>query len=267
MTQIAWLDEGTGPVVVLLHAFPCDRSMWSAQVPELVEAGWRVMVPDLPGFGDSPLLDEPASLTAVVESLATSLLERSVDRCVLVGLSVGGYLIMEWLRRHPEMLAGVALCDTKASADNHDAVAGRLDMASAVQADPTKCAPILRERLLPIIVGETTASSRPHIVEQVTRWMDTAAPASVAWYQRAMAARPDSSPTLQETELPVLIVWGDEDVMSPRAEQDSMVEVLRDVRMSVIARAGHLTAVEDPAGVTRELVEFLSLIRRANVDG
>lgn len=267
MSDIAWTDEGTGPVVVLLHAFPCNRSMWNGQVEGLVDAGWRVMAPDLPGFGDSPLLAEPPSLTTVVEALVVSLLERSVDRCVLVGLSVGGYLIMEWLRRHPEMVAGIVPCDTKASADSDEAAAGRSEMAAAIEADPTMCAPILRERLLPVIVGATTKSSRPGVVEVVANWMDAAEPASVAWYQRAMAARPDSIATLSEAQVPALILWGDEDVMSPQVEQDAMVGVLRDARFAVVPESGHLSAVENPLAVTREVVDFVSMIRRANVEG
>lgn len=267
MSDVAWTDEGTGPVVVLLHAFPCNRSMWSGQVEGLANAGWRVMVPDLPGFGDSPLPEQSPSLTVVVESLVASLLERSVDRCVAVGLSVGGYLIMEWLRRYPEMLAGVVLCDTKASADDEAAAAGRMDMASTIEMDPAVCAPILRERLLPVILGATTRSSRPEVVEAVANWMDAAEPASVAWYQRAMAARPDSIATLSEAQVPALILWGDEDVMSPRAEQDAMAEVLRDARMVVIPGAGHLTAVESASAVTDALAGFLNLLRYANLDG
>jgi pimeloyl-ACP methyl ester carboxylesterase len=267
VSAIAWTDEGTGPVVVLLHAFPCNRSMWDGQVQGLVDAGWRVMAPDLPGFGDSALLAEPPSLTAVVEALVASLLERSVDRCVLVGLSVGGYLIMEWLRRHPEMVAGVVLCDTKASADTDEAAAGRLEMAAAVEHDPMSCSSTLRERLLPVIVGETTRSSRPEVVEVVANWMDAAEPASVAWYQRAMAVRPDSIATLSEAEMPALVLWGEEDAMAPREEQDAMVDALRDAGMFVIPRAGHLSAVENPPAVTLELAAFLMAVRRVNLEG
>ena len=267
MTDIAWTDEGIGPVVLLLHAFPCNRSMWDGQVAGLVDAGWRVMAPDLPGFGDSPLLTEPPSLTAVVEALVASLLERSVDRCVLVGLSVGGYLIMEWLRRHPEMIAGMVFCDTKASADTDEAAAGRLEMAAAVERDPTSSSSTLRERLLPVIVGETASSNRPEVVEVVATWMDAAEPDSVAWYQQAMAARPDSIATLSEAEMPALVLWGEEDVMAPEVEQDAMVAALRDARLAVIPKSGHLSAVENPSIVTREVVDFVSMVRRVNLEG
>jgi pimeloyl-ACP methyl ester carboxylesterase len=267
MSHVEWTDEGEGPVVVLLHAFPCNRTMWDAQIAPIVEAGWRALVPDLPGFGESDLPDQPPSLTVVVESLVASLLQRSIDRCVLVGLSVGGYLIMEWLRRHPEMVAGIVLCDTKASADSAQAVAGRLDMATAIEMDPATCARTLRDRLLPVVLGQTTRSSRREVVDVVATWMDAAEPSSVAWYQRAMAARPDSRATVSEAELPALILWGEEDQMSSREEQEVMLNALRDARISVIPQAGHLSAVENPEPVTHELVEFLAAVRRVNAEG
>jgi pimeloyl-ACP methyl ester carboxylesterase len=267
VSRIEWVDTGSGPVVVLLHAFPCDRTMWDSQVAPMVEAGWRVLVPDLPGFGRSDVLGPPPTLAAVVESLAASLLQRSIDRCVLVGLSVGGYLIMEWLRRHPEMVAAIVLCDTKAGADSAEAVARRLDMSTAVKQDPSMSARLLRERLLPVIVGKTTLEGRRDVVETVTGWMEVANPSSVAWYQEAMAARLDSMDTLRESQIPALILWGEEDELSPREDQDAMLSVLRDARLAVIPQAGHLCAVENPGPVTQELLNFLAAVRRVNAEG
>lgn len=267
MSNPAWVDVGAGPVAVLLHAFPCDHAMWRAQVEPLVDSGWRVIVPDLPGFGRSDLPVDPPSLESVVQILADALLASSIDRCVLIGLSVGGYVIMEWLRRHPEMVAAVVLCDTKASADTEQARIARLDMADTIEADPSICPALLRERLLPVIIGPSAASTSPQIVATVGAWMDAADPASVAWYQRAMAARPDSLGTLRECGLPALVVWGVEDSMAPRVEQEIMVEALQDARLEVIPRAGHLSAVENPEEVSRTLVDFLTAVRRSTVDG
>ena len=79
MSSLAWQDVGAGPVVVLLHAFPCDHSMWEQQVPNLVEAGWRVLVPDLPGFGSSSLPAHAPSLTVVVDEIIAGLSDGSVQ--------------------------------------------------------------------------------------------------------------------------------------------------------------------------------------------
>jgi pimeloyl-ACP methyl ester carboxylesterase len=279
MTRLHWLDAGTGPAVVLLHAFPCDHRMWRAQVPTLVEAGWRVLVPDLPGFGASSLPQAPTqtpterppeagpSLGAVVDLIVADLLELGIDRLIVGGLSVGGYLVMEWLRKDPQMLAGIALCDTKATADAPAAKQGRLEMAATIESDPTVAARLLRERVLPEIVGETTHTQRPEVVALVAGWMDAAAPQTIAWYQRAMAARPDSLDTLTECEVPALVLWGEQDSMSDRSEQQLMLDALRDARFTTIAGAGHLSAIENPAGVGSEVLTFAQAVRRSTLDG
>lgn len=267
MTSIAWRDEGAGPAVVLLHAFPLDHRMWDGQFPELVDAGWRVLAPDLPGFGASELPDAAPSLTVVIDTLIASLLDRGIDRCVVVGLSLGGYLAMEWLRRRPEMLAGVVLCDTKATADSDTARQARLVMADEMDRDPLHTSQILRERLLPVLVGETTMRQRPDVVSAVGEWIDRAPAATVSWIQRSMAARPDSLSTLREAMLPTLIVWGQEDAMSPESEQSTMLEALTDGGIVVIPAVGHLSALEDPEAVTRAIGDFLASVRGANLDG
>ena len=267
MTTIFWRDEGAGPAVVLLHAFPLDHRMWDGQFPGLVDAGWRVLAPDLPGFGASELPDAEPSLTVIVDTLIASLLERGIDRCVLVGLSVGGYLAMEWLRRRPEMLAGLVLCDTKATADSEMARQARVAMADEMDREPSHTSEILRDRVLPVLVGETTIRQRPEVVSAVGQWIDRAPAVSVSWIQRAMAARPDSVRTLREAMLPVVIVWGEEDALSHESEQATMLEALRDGRMIVVPAVGHLSALEDPGSVTRAIGEFLASVRGANLDG
>lgn len=267
MTRTAWSDTGDGPVVVLLHAFPCNHRMWDAQVSGFVEDGWRVLVPDLPGFGASPLPDGEPALSAAVDLIVADLLELGIDRLVVAGLSVGGYLVMEWLRRYPEMLAGVALCDTKATADAPDARSGRLAMAESVLVDPARTGVILRERMLGGIVGATTHGERPDVLVQVEAWMDAVPAQTVAWYQQAMAARPDSLTTLAECEIPSLVLWGDEDTMSDDTEQRRMLEALPDVRDAKVPRAGHLSAIENPGEVTKRLVSFAAEVRRTGNDG
>jgi pimeloyl-ACP methyl ester carboxylesterase len=267
VTSLAWSDSGAGPAIVLLHAFPCDHRMWEHQAAGLREAGWRVLVPDLPGFGSSALPDAVPSLGVVVDLLASDLMELGVDRMILVGLSVGGYLTMEWLRRYPEMLAGIALCDTKATADTPAALQGRLDMAAIVETEPDRTSALLRERMLPVIVGGTTHGERPDVVAMVASWIDAADPGAISWYQRAMAERVDSLVVLSESHVPALVLWGEEDSMSDRAEQDLMLRALRDARFATIAQAGHLSAIENPESVAAELVTFAGAVRRSTLDG
>lgn len=244
-------------VVVLLHAFPCDGRMWAVQADALSAAGWDVVVPDLPGFGGSDLLDTEPNLDDVADVLLAELAAQGVERAVLAGLSLGGYLAMALLRKAPERFTAVLLCDTKASADADAAIANRHRLAQAVLDDPVNSGRILRQAVLPGLLGATSFATRPDVVATVESWLDDARPDTIAWYQRAMAARPDSFATLAALDVPCLVLWGQEDALSPQADQQAMLDSLRDGSAHVIAGCGHLSAVEDPDAVSAALVQFL----------
>lgn len=254
-------DEGDGPVLVLLHAFPCDGRMWAAQAEAAVADGWRVLVPDLPGFGRSPLPDAAPSLAVVATALAGELEHRGIERCVLGGISLGGYLAMELLRQRPDLVAGALLCDTKATADSAAARESRERLALMCLATPAETARILEQAVLPGLLGDTTRRERADVVARVSGWLGAATAESVAWYQRAMAARPDSQAVLETLDVPVLVVCGEEDALSPRAEQDLMTSAAVDAELVVVRRAGHLANVEDPAAVTAAVRRLLEVVR------
>ncbi|MEI6361693.1 MAG: alpha/beta hydrolase [Actinomycetes bacterium] len=250
------VDLGSGPAFVLLHAFPCDGSMWRPQAEALAIAGWRVLVPDLPGFGASPLLESAPSLDAVAGALLHMLDERGIDRCVVGGISLGGYLTMTIARLRPSLIAGVALCDTKATADSDAARENRERLARLCEESPDDTARILEQAVLPGLLGDTSRQERPEVVETVRGWLESASASTVAWYQRAMAGRPDSQEALSGLDVPALIVWGVEDALSPRAEQDLMLACLRGARLVAVEGAGHLANVERPDVVAGALVGF-----------
>lgn len=254
-------------VVVLLHAFPLDHRMWAAQQQGLAAAGWPAVALDLPGFAGTPLLDAEPSLEPVADAIAQHLAADGIDHYVLVGLSLGGYVAMAMARRalargQAAAIDGLILCDTKASADTPTAVANRIRLAESVLddsvlAEPGRCGRILRQALLPGLLGATTHASRPEVLAQVGGWLDEAEPATVAWYQHAMAGRPDSHQVLRDLAVPTLVLWGDEDTLSPQDEQASMLAVLARGRESIIEGVGHLSAVEDPMAVTESILAAL----------
>lgn len=252
------------PTVVLLHAFPLDARLWDDVVDAVADAGWDVVVPDLRGFGasaygeDGP--DDEPSLTWMARDVLGILDRVGVNSAVVVGLSLGGYVAMELARQDSSRIAGLVLVDTKASADGEEARANRLRVAEQVLEAGSTVA--LARAMLPGLLGETTRARRPDVVERVRGWIEEADPAGVAWAQRAMAARPDSHADLAALTVPALVLWGDEDTLAPRAEQDSMVAALRDSRLVEIAGCGHLSAVEAPEAVTAALVAFLADVKR-----
>ena len=254
-------DDGDGACVVLLHAFPCDRRLWQPQAQVLVDAGFRVVVPDLPGFGSSGLPDAEPSLAAVAQLIVDYLDSLGIQRCILGGVSLGGYVAMAMLRVRPELAGAALLCGTKATADSDEAAANRERLASMVDARPLDCARILDQALFPGLLGPTTRASRPEVVEVVQGWLSDARPDAVAWYQRAMAQRPDSRDVLAELEAPALVVWGAEDGLISYPEQELMLEALRDGTLHTVAGAGHLTGIELPAEVNDVVLRFAESVR------
>lgn len=234
--------------LVLLHAFPVSRLMYEDVAAQLTG---QVLVPDLPGFGGAPIPTEEPSLDVYADHVASEMRRAGMGSAVVAGTSMGGYTAMALCRRHPDLVAGLGLIDTRAAADAAAGAEGRRAMADAMEAGITTDP--LVQNVLPKLVGETTVASRPEVANQVRGWVRGCDPRAAAWAQRAMAARPDSFETLRSFDGPSLVVVGEEDVLTPREDAQAMVDVLRDPAFVVVPEAGHLTPVESPADVVSAL--------------
>ena len=258
--ELAYDDAGAGTPLVLLHAFPLSRAMYAEQVAGLADRV-RVIVPDLRGFGDSPGPgDAVPSVDAMADDVADLLDRLGIRTCVVGGLSMGGYVAMAMLRRHRDRVAAVVLMDTKAGADGDDARANRDRVARAVLEE----GPVALRPMLDSLLGVTTRRDRPDTVDEVTAWLDAARPDGVAWAQRAMAARPDSFDTLRDSGVPGFVLVGEEDELSPHKEAVAMARAfVPPAPIYVIPGAGHLSAVENPSGVTGALRDVLRRLPRS----
>ena len=255
--DLAYDEAGAGPAVVLLHAFPLSSAMWARQRAALADS-YRVITPDQRGFGRTPLGDGPPSLDTAADDVAALLDRLGLDRVVLGGLSMGGYVAMAFVRRHAERLRGLVLADTKASADPEAGRANRERIAQAVLGDPASS--VLVDDVLPALTGTTTKESRPEALAEITALLRAAAPEAVAWAQRAMAARPDSLAALAQVTVPTLVVVGAEDTLSPVADAEAMAAAVPGARLEVLPAAGHLTALETPDELTAVLRRFLDAL-------
>jgi pimeloyl-ACP methyl ester carboxylesterase len=257
--MLHFVDGGHGEPVVLLHAFPMDSALWAAQRRPLAQAGYRVITPDLPGFGGSALADGEPNLDVMADAVAALLDHLGIERAVVGGLSMGGYVTMALVRRHGSRLRALVLADTKASADTAEAAQGRLAMAAAVEQAGSTAA--VAEAMLPNLLGTTTHAQRPEVVAAVRRWITAQRPAAVAWAQRAMAVRPESFADLAAFDGPVLVLHGAEDTISPASDAQAMADAARQggapTTLGAIPEAGHLAAVEAPDEVTRALLDWL----------
>ncbi|HWM04178.1 MAG TPA: alpha/beta fold hydrolase [Actinophytocola sp.] len=225
--------------MVLLSAFPLDARMWDGLRPAL---GDRLITPNTPGFGGAPPVAEP-DLGLAAAALLGELDRLGVDRVVLGGCSMGGYLAMAALRAAPGRVSGLILVNTKASADDDAARANRYAMADRAAAEGVGwVVDEMRTKLL----GATTLARRP-AVEATLRGMVAEQPATaVAWAQRAMAARPDSFDVLRAAAVPALVVRGAEDLLIPATESSAMAETLPRAELVELPEVGHLAPLEAP---------------------
>jgi pimeloyl-ACP methyl ester carboxylesterase len=247
-------ETGQGTPLVLLHAFPLSSAMWLSQRESLSDA-CRVLTPDLRGFGGSPLGEDDPDLNHMADDVAALLDTRGLDAVVLGGLSLGGYVAMAFCRRHLDRVAALVLADTKATADTPEARENRESMARAVLEEGSARGVV--DELLPKVLGETTLARRPMVCGRVKGLMQSAPPAAVAWAQRAMAQRPDSTDTLRKVPVPALVVVGEEDTLTPPSESEAMVDGLPDGRLVRLPEVGHLSAIETPEQFDAAVREFV----------
>ncbi|MQA84672.1 MAG: alpha/beta fold hydrolase [Streptosporangiales bacterium] len=252
-------EAGTGLPLVLLHAFPLSSAMWLAQ-REGLSGVCRVITPDLRGWGGSPLGGEDPSIDLMADDVAALLDSKNIDRAVVGGQSMGGYVAMAFLRRHPDRVLGLILADTKAGADPEAARANRERSAARVLADERP--DVLLEEVLPGLVGSTTKERRALVYGRVRGLVQSAPPPAAAWSLRAMASRPDSFEMLRKARVPALVLVGEEDQLSPVADAEATADALPEARMVTIPDAGHLTAVEQPEAFNEAVREFVAGLPR-----
>ena len=251
--EIVYRVLGEGPPVILLHPFPANHEFW-LPVAEALSTRYRVILPDLRGHGESGLGEGPATMDKHAADIALVMDDADIGRAPLIGVSIGGYALFEFWRRHRGRVAALGLCNTKAPADSAEARAGRLKAANDVLDRGTE--PFF-ESMIPKLLGKTTCEMRPDLVDGALRMMRQMSPEDVAQVQRGMAARPDSVETLKTINVPTLLVTGDEDIMTGVNEAELMRQHIHGSQLRVIPKAGHYSPWEQPQDAVNILRQFL----------
>lgn len=244
--------EGEGPGLLFIHGFPLDRTLWDHQVQAL--DGWCRIAPDLRGMGLSDAPDLGYSMGTYASDLSALLDILEVDRAVLCGLSMGGYVAFEFLRRWPDRVAGLVLMDTRAEPDSEEARKGRDALITAVRVQGAKAA---ADAMMPRLLGETTRLRAPEVVARVRAIVDHTPVPGIVGALKAIRDRADSGPLLGTLTVPTLILVGSEDTLTPPAVAESMARAIPGSVLQVIEGAGHLPPVEQPAETTNCLRRFL----------
>lgn len=260
-TSLAVEICGNGRPTVLLHAFPLDHDMWQRVLP--LADNLQLIVPDLRGFGRSDE-DNTCSLRSISQlsdDVAALLLAlRITEPAVIVGVSMGGYVAQHLAVRHPRAVQSLVLSDTKFAADTPESRANRTDLAAKVGRLGQK---VLAEAMVPNLLANTTAArSQPSRTETETLLKTMISRQSVPTIQAALAAlgeRPDMTAAMAACQLPVLLICGAEDTITPPAVMKKMEEILPQGRLLVVPDAGHLVPLEAPEIFCEALLSFLGM--------
>ncbi len=248
--ELAYDEAGTGPVVVLIHGHPFNRSMWAPQLAALA-GGYRVIAPDLRGYGGSPVTPGTVPMSQLAADV-TGLLDRlGVSRAAPVGLSMGGLVAMELALADPARWWALGLVATTARPVTEAEQADRRAAADRAEHDGIRSmAQDMAARLFGPDVDQALAS-------QVMAMMLATDPRGAAAALRGRAERPDYRPLLAELDLPAFVCTGDHDLYSTPAITDELTGCLRRPQRVTLAGAGHLPNLELPDRFNAELLAFL----------
>ena len=252
------LSGKKGPVVVLFHAFPLLGGMWDSQRQELGQIA-RVLVPDFPGLGRSKSV-KAGTIQEMARQVAVLLENLSIKEPVMVaGLSMGGYVVLEFVRLFPSRVKALGLFATRASADSPEQKIKRYEAVKNVRAHGI--APLVRA-MIPKLLGKTSLSSRQDVVRMVQRKMVSATDsAGVMNALLAMAKRRDNTSYLEKIKCPALILAGKEDNVIPLDEMRLLKEKIKSSKFFIFPKAGHLLNLEEPSRFNKLLSQFVKKLR------
>jgi pimeloyl-ACP methyl ester carboxylesterase len=258
---VRYLEAGEGRPLVLIHAFPLSADQWLPQLHR-VPAGWRMIAPDVRGFrGTGQAFQDVGLETATMATHAADVLglmnHLDVDRAVVGGVSMGGYITLALAKVASARLDGVVLADTKAPADTEAGRAGRDANIALVR---EKGVDAIADAMLPKLLGATSQAEQPELSDVLRRLIMHNTPEAIASALSTMKFREDATSWLSAITCPALVICGQEDVLTPPAESEAMAAALPDAQLVLLPRAGHLSNLEAPMAFTEALSQFLGRI-------
>lgn len=253
---IAYDEIGAGEdVIVFVHGHPFDRSMWLPQHEAVRQAGWRALIPDLRGYGETTVVPGKTPLKRFADDIVGLADHLGIERFVVAGLSMGGQIAMELCRSHADRLSGLILAATFPQAETEEGKAKRQAMAERYLAEGM--GPYAAE-ILAKMVAPRNIASMPAVADKVMSMMVSAPPEGAAAAMRGRAERPDYAETLGRFDKPALVVVGDEDGFTTRNDAETMHRLLKRSRLVWLEGVGHMPNLERETEFNAALGQFLA---------
>ncbi|MDX2036223.1 MAG: alpha/beta fold hydrolase [Isosphaeraceae bacterium] len=248
------LGDPQAPALVLLHGLALDGSMWSEIASGLAER-CRLILPDLRGQGRAQVPTSGYEIDDLADDVVETLDDLGIDRCVLGGLSMGGYVALSIAVRRPDRLRGLLLLQTRAGAHTPAAAEARRATADAIErsGDLRDFADSLTSKLF----AESTYTAQPALVQRVRDAIGRTDPSGLARTLRGLASRPDRTSALPSIDVPTLVVAGIDDRIVPLEEARELAARIPGAGLVEIDRAGHLSPLEAPEPTSQAIRDYL----------
>ena len=235
--------------ILLVHGWPLDGRMWEPQLSAF-SGRWPVAAPHLPGFGGTPGAGDVMTMSSAASRALESLEVAEIDRAVVVGISMGGYVAFELWRTAPERIAGLVLANTRSGADNDEGRERRRALAGRLRAEGSGF--LLAEP--PPLLSENAAQE---VRDRVMAIFADQPAESIAAASLGMAERPDSTPDLPTIDVPTGVVTSTGDTLIPAELSTPLAEQIAGAELTVLEGAGHMSGLEDPAGFNEAVAAVL----------
>ncbi len=247
--------QGDGPAILFVHGFPMDRTLWHHQMAAM--RGWRRIAPDLRGMGLTEVADR-YSMAEYADDMASLMDALGASQAIVCGLSMGGYIAFEILRRHRKRVRALILSNTRAGADTGEGRANRDAMIDTVRVDGPAA---VAETLIPKLLGPSSLEAMPKVVGHLRTMISNTPTAGVIGALEAMRDRSDSTELCKKIDVPTLVIAGANDQIVSPAEAGEMADLIPGAQFAIIPEAGHLAPLEQPVACNRVIGEFVESLR------
>ncbi len=250
-------DLGKGEIPILfIHGFPFDKSMWKPQM-EVLSKSFRTIAYDIRGYGKSENGNQEISISLFARDLVAFMDVLSIDKAIVCGLSMGGYILLNAVNSNPERFKAIILCDTQCIADTPETKKGRYQTIEKFKSGNLND---FAEGFIPKVFYSDTIDNQKDVVTKIS---DIILNTSLTTFQKSLAAlaeRMEMCTKLQKFSLPTLILCGEYDVVTPPEQARLLQSEIVNSQLHIIENAGHLSNLEQPVDFNNHISNFVKSI-------
>ena len=255
---VSYSDHGPddAPAIIFIHGFPLNKSMWNMQVEALTD-NYRVITYDIRGHGHSDLGIDDFFIELFVMDLLRLMEKLRIEKSILCGLSLGGYIALNAVLKYPDRFDGLVLNDTQCIADTPEVKENRCIAIIRIKEKGVKQ---YADEIIKNLFAPESFMKSENIIADVKEMIISTPEETLCNTLHALAERKETCTRLHEITIPVLIMVGKEDKITPIAVAQQMHEIIKDSSLQIIPHSGHVTNMENPAAFNSHLLKFLTLV-------